>query len=62
MLNTKQQQTLADLKKVGLETPQQVIEWCQKKLTQIRMTHPRKPNQRRHSKAHYRGIIQFLKT
>lgn len=61
MLNIKQLTTLTDLKKIGLETPQQVVDFCRKKLTQSCMTHhPRKPNQRRHSKKHYFEIIEFF--
>lgn len=65
-LTPRQLETLANLKKSGFTTPQQVIAWCENRLTlsalkPIRGIGGKRKRLRRHSLQYYRDIIEFLK-
>lgn len=66
MLKPRQLETLANLKKTGLESAEDVINFCENKLNLpckhavLSSANPKR-KYRKHSKTHYSEIISFMK-
>ena len=65
MLTPRQQETIEHIKENGIETSDDIIKYCLKKLAQPRVvsytTHPKAPivPRRRHSQNYYHEIIKY---
>lgn len=58
-LNQKQLKSIADLKKVGVTDPFEILEWTRKKMKQSSFSSSsphKRAGRRRHSREHYKGI------